>query len=204
MPTRPARRSVALVLASVILCGLPAPARAGADGTPPPQPPDNIRIGPALEPAVALLLRRSPAFRQQCARIAAARFARVTIVATPAPRELLAPRARSVITRHVHGALRAIVEVPLTPDVAELIGHELEHVIEQIEGLNLPALALRGEGGVVEVQRGVFETARAQKAGRTIADEAAGGGAAFRAAGGAMPRIRVTRHPAAAASPWRR
>ena len=137
--------------------------------------PASIRVSTVLQPSVSALLRKSATFRQQCARIAAARHARVRIVATAGPREQLAPRARGTITRHSYGALRAVIEIPVSGDHAELIGHELEHVLEQIEDLDLPALARAGRRDIVEVHAGMFETARAKAAGLAIAYEARGG-----------------------------
>ena len=50
-------------------------------------------------------------------------------------------------------------------DITELLPHELEHVLEQVEGIDLPALAKRRASGVQEVGRGVYETERARGAG---------------------------------------
>ena len=136
--------------------------------------PANIQVSPHLQPSIDRLLQRSDTFVAQCRRIAAARHVRISIVVTGVPRSTLEGRARSQITRHVFGALRAVVEIPVNGDYAELIGHELEHVIELIEGIDLPRRAREGAADVVEVQSGVYETARAKAAGQTIADESRG------------------------------
>jgi len=133
--------------------------------------PANIQVSPYLQSTFEQLLHRSQTFDAQCRRIAAASHVRITIVATPGPRATLEPRASSRITRHVFGALRVVVEIPVNSDHAELIGHELEHVIEQIEGIDLPGLARDGAPDVTEVQRGIYETMRAKLAGLAIADE---------------------------------
>jgi hypothetical protein len=56
--------------------------------------------------------------------------------------------------------------------LAELVAHEFEHVIEQIEGVNLRKLARAKGSGVHEIEREVFESDRAQAAGRVVAAEA--------------------------------
>ena len=161
----------------VVLCILPAlvlaPARAAqAQGacTMPPQPagaaelPSNIQIDPLLQPIVDALRAKSETFRCQWRRITASRFIRITVVPSNDLREAGSARARTQLTRYAYGAMRAIVELPPAVDVTELLPHEFEHVIEQIEGLDLPALAKRGDRGVLQVQRGVFETERARSA----------------------------------------
>jgi hypothetical protein len=53
----------------------------------------------------------------------------------------------------------------------ELLGHEFEHIVEQVEGINLRVLSRQRGSGVREVERELFETDRAQQAGRNIAEE---------------------------------
>jgi hypothetical protein len=53
----------------------------------------------------------------------------------------------------------------------ELIGHEFEHLLEQIEGLDLKRLARVKGSGVRVLEGRVFETDRAQAAGRLVAAE---------------------------------
>jgi hypothetical protein len=159
--------------------------------------PPTIQMSPSLRPVVMELLRRSPTFARQCATIAAARHVRITIVVVPPSELARAPRARAVINRHAHGLIRALIEIPATADFAELLPHEFEHVIEQLEGLSLSALHAAGHPGVVEVQTGVFETTRARNAGRAAAREfrdtadpvlAASTSSVARALGGMAPR----------------
>ena len=54
---------------------------------------------------------------------------------------------------------------------SELLAHEFEHILEQIEGLDLRRLARVKGSGVHEVEYAVFETDRAQAAGRVVAAE---------------------------------
>jgi hypothetical protein len=132
--------------------------------------PSNIQVEPLLQSEVLLLLRRSETFRRQCVTIAAARRFRVRIVAVT-PRSLVSSvRAHATITRYEHGTVRAVIEIPIASDYAELIPHEFEHVIEMIEGVDYS----QGGDGIVEVERGTFETARAIEAGLAASREVHG------------------------------
>ena len=127
--------------------------------------PLNIRIDPLLEPLVVKLLRKSPTVRRQWDAIGASRLVRVSLISSPLLRESTAARARTGVSRYAFGAVRAVVELPSAVDITELLAHELEHVLEQVEGLDLPALAKNGSPGVQELGRGVYETDRARNAG---------------------------------------
>jgi len=127
--------------------------------------PANIHVDPLLQPLVAKLLERSPTLRRQWQAIGSSRIIRVSLISTPLLRESASARARTEISRYASGAVRAVVVLPTAADITELLPHVLEHVLEQIEGLDLPALAKQGESGVDEIGRGVFETERARNAG---------------------------------------
>jgi hypothetical protein len=71
--------------------------------------------------------------------------------------------------------MQAVIEIPISPDMVELLPHELEHVIEQLDGVDLVALAAAGTDGVSEVDPRIFETARARAAGRAVIRELFGG-----------------------------
>ena len=132
-----------------------------------------LHIEKALEPIVAEMCRRSPTFRRQLIRLAGAPGLVVTVAIS-----------RVRISSHVeattrfareHGLLRR-ADVAIGPaDTAsfvELIAHELEHVLEQLDGVNLAQLAqgpgVRSNGH----QRGrFFETARARQIGLDVAAE---------------------------------
>jgi hypothetical protein len=62
----------------------------------------------------------------------------------------------------------AEVHLPPTNGLIELVAHEFEHVIEQIEGLDLKRSARIKGSGVRELEGRVFETDRAQAAGRLV------------------------------------
>jgi hypothetical protein len=67
--------------------------------------------------------------------------------------------------------MRAIIEIPVTREFPELLAHEFEHVLEQVDGLKLVELARKRGGGVLERPDGSFETSRAIEAGRAVALE---------------------------------
>jgi hypothetical protein len=136
--------------------------------------PVNIHVDANLMPLVSMLLRKSATFRRQCMRIARAHHATVTVLAVPPLRETSTTRARATVRRFAYGAMRIVIEIPVAADYVELLPHELEHVIEQLEGVDLGALARAGGAGVIESDPGIFETARARAAGRAVVDEVYG------------------------------
>jgi hypothetical protein len=64
-----------------------------------------------------------------------------------------------------------VIDLPFDRDFAELLAHEFEHVIEQLEGVDLRQRATEPHSGVRKVDGGAFETDRANKAGRAAALE---------------------------------
>lgn len=143
--------------------GTSAPARAA--------PPPNIVIAAAYRETVESMLRSSGTFRRQCSRIARAADLRVVI-----ERSLLAGQtgddARTRMTRLPDGGLVASVEVGYLGDPVLLIAHEFEHILEQLDGVDLRSMAARADTGVREIATsGQFETDRAIAAGRQVARE---------------------------------
>ena len=134
-----------------------------------PSIPTNIDVPRDLERVLERIYDRSPAFRAQCERIGNAVNLRVRVrIDTAIP-----SRCRAFTIVHRRGTeIRADVHLPVSSHLTELVAHEFEHVIEQIEGLNLQKLARAKGSGVHEMDRRVFETDRAQAAGRVVAAEA--------------------------------
>ena len=131
--------------------------------------PSNVELAHDLERVLGRIYDRSPAFRAQCERIASATNLRVRVrIDTSIPGYC---RAFTIIQRR-GGDIRADVHLPPTSDLIELVGHEFEHLLEQIEGLDLRRLVRVKGSGVHEVDGRVFETERAQAAGRVVAAEA--------------------------------
>ena len=71
--------------------------------------------------------------------------------------------------KKLDGVIVAIVSVPPAANAIELVAHEMEHVIERVEGRDLPREARRRASGVWETFRGRFESRRAIEVGRQVA-----------------------------------
>lgn len=178
---------VPILLAAVLSAPLPAPETSGAWMAPSARCEalaERLHVSPALKPVVVEMCRRAPTFRRQVVRLARQPWLDVTIVPgvfTPTGRT----RARTAMTR-VDGRLRAAtVEVPSgdSLQVVELVAHELEHVLEQLDGVELATWV--GRSGVYRVGNdaaGPFETERARQIGRLVAGEFMAAGAEITAA----------------------
>jgi hypothetical protein len=150
-----------------------------------PRLPAWISLQDGLEPLVRRTLESSPTLRQQCRVLAAAPDVTASVrVARPAPGEL--NRARATMR---DGGNRTVVEIEILKpsEFAELLGHELEHLIEHIDGVDLSAAAKRGEARRLE--DGAYETRRAIAAGRRVSGEVLDGAPdRMRRAGGSIWR----------------
>jgi hypothetical protein len=134
--------------------------------------PANLHVSPDLQPRFNVMLAASATFRSQCQRLADQTDLYVRLIVdlrlTDGP-----IRARSVISRLRSGAVVAFVSIGASPDPAEWLAHEIEHVIEQLEGVKLHALAAMNQN-VWRTSRDTFETDRAIRAGRAVLDEVRG------------------------------
>jgi hypothetical protein len=129
---------------------------------------ERVAVSPVLEPVILKLLERSPTFRAQCRRIIEAPqlqlVIRLTTSAHPFP-------VRATVRRSPFGRLDARIDLTRVPgQYAEWLGHELEHVIEHLDGVNIQQQA-RGNDEARELRPGLFETRRATKIGWRVADE---------------------------------
>jgi hypothetical protein len=132
--------------------------------------PPGSQVAPVARPLVERLWRTSSTFRRQCARLAEANV-RITVSI-----DLLRPaammNAQTRVTRK--DGLSAHVQLRnLFGPAAEYLAHELEHVLEQIDQVDLALAVVDGVHGVRLVQRpDTFETARAVAVGLAVAREA--------------------------------
>ena len=78
-------------------------------------------------------------------------------------------RARTAFRQTETGGLDAQIEIRSASDMSELLGHEFEHLIEQLDGVDLSAMARGGEAR--RLTDGAFETDRAIAAGQQVAGE---------------------------------
>ena len=136
--------------------------------------PQNMTFPDMYRPTLDAMLERSPTFRRQCLRIAQTPTLVVRIV-TPHNATSGSPKAYSTISAREDGRLVASVAIQPLRDTAELIAHELEHVIEQLDGIDLRARSSRPGSGVWHCPDGSFETVRAREIGRAVAQEMSGG-----------------------------
>lgn len=128
--------------------------------------PANILPG-LFQHEMIRLLDRSETFRGQCTRIAATRYLRVVFgVARSVPD---GSRAQTSIERFQAGAVVALVTLKFAEDYIELIPHELEHVIEQIEHVRLADEAARQQAW--RSRTGAYETRRAMAVGLRVRQE---------------------------------
>lgn len=135
--------------------------------------PTNIQLPGYHRSIVQEMLRRSPTFRRQCSRIGRYRWLHVTVGVSLSPARPAAG-ATTTITRNAFGGLEADVRLPPQGELVELIAHEVEHILEQLDEVDLAAMASRSGTGVYAVREvGHFETDRAIAAGRRVASEVA-------------------------------
>jgi hypothetical protein len=130
--------------------------------------PHNLVVPDIVRPLVTAMWRQSPTFRRQCARLSDNPHVTVSIELASKTRH---GRARSRIDR-ANAGLHASVEIELrTPEMyVEYISHELEHVLEIVDGVDLPLFARRGLDGVFS-GADQYETARARSVGEMVAHE---------------------------------
>lgn len=134
----------------------------------------HLRLETELNAVVIDLCRRSSTFRRQVARLADAERLTVTVRQVVFP-PTAAWRAQAAITR-IGGQVRSVnVLVPAAGPrlVAELIAHEFEHILEQLDGVDLQRWV--GRSGVRRVgtdqSDSPIETERAVQVGRLVAGE---------------------------------
>lgn len=134
--------------------------------------PTNIIVQQELRPVVAELWQGSPTFRAQCLKIGEHARYRVAIVHDPALHFNRACRAQCVLRVYSTGFVTARVMVPpRSRALTELIPHELEHVIEHIDGVDVKREASKHGSGAYDTGGGRIETARAMRVGRQARQE---------------------------------
>jgi hypothetical protein len=138
----------------------------------------SFRVAPELRDIVLELCRRSSTFRRQVARLSDADGLTVTVQQVVFP-PTAAWRAQAAMKR-VRGQLRSAsvrVDAGGVQQVAELIAHEFEHILEQLDGVDLKRWV--GRSGVRRVgpdhDDAPYETERARRVGRLVAGEYAAG-----------------------------
>jgi len=151
---------VLLLLVSGVPCAIGAQQQRAA------MIPANVDAG-LLTPDMIALLRRSETFRAQCERLARSPHVRVKI---DMALSVDSARAQTTIHRFTAGAILAEVEVAFGENYRELLGHEFEHILEQIDGVDLRQEAAEGRAWLLP--DGAFETRRAFAVGLQVSREA--------------------------------
>ena len=134
--------------------------------------PPDLEVASVFRVFVDKMWQASPTFRGQARRLAAGSGLHVSVLVEDLPRPARSYNARTLL-RHQDGSLVS-AQVYLKPslDAPEFIAHELEHILEQLDGVDLQAQA--GNGVVWKAGDGAFETRRAIEAGRRVAGEITG------------------------------
>ena len=134
----------------------------------------NLTVTSLYQTVIETMLERSPTFRRQYARIAQATG--LTIELRNEPRANGLSNAWTTIFRRqdTPNQRHAVVNIVPGTRAVELIAHELEHVIEQLDGVNLREKAALRTSGVRSCECGDserFETNRAIAVGLQVARE---------------------------------
>jgi hypothetical protein len=133
--------------------------------------PSNIIAPQSHRALMEHMLRRSAMFRRQCQRIGATPDLLVRVESA----DVGSPwtRARTNIAKQPDGTLLATVQLAAPEHYVELIAHEFEHIIEQLDGIDLPSRARLGSTGVSRAfaSANAFETERAKRIGMMVSAE---------------------------------
>jgi|SRR5687767_12952058 len=134
--------------------------------------PPNLVVHEMHRPLVESMLRDSPTFRRQCIRIAGEPKLTVHLAIGSVQRRSDV-RAITRMTRKPNGEVAAYVDIGPLHDTVELIAHEFEHIIEQLDGIDLAARAALPHTGVTAVGpvADMFETQRAKLVGLRVSSE---------------------------------
>jgi hypothetical protein len=131
----------------------------------------NIWIQPELRPLLLEVHAASPTFRDLSRFIDRQQRVVVSIAIEPAMAEDLACRAQCEMRLYSSGLLMARIRLPSSRDAAELVAHELEHVRERLEGVNVAKAYADRRPGVFRLRDGRFETLRARDLGLRVKQE---------------------------------
>jgi hypothetical protein len=134
--------------------------------------PENISVDAKLRLLLETMLARSSTFRRQCQRIVNEHALAVHITRAPV-RLTGSVRAISQISRQSGGGIVARVTLHPFDNNIEMIAHEFEHIIEQLDNVDLAEKARRARSGVHAIESaGVkFETRRALQVGLRVVRE---------------------------------
>lgn len=128
-----------------------------------------ITIDARLQPLLQELLAHSTTFRRQWLRLT--RAARLTVrVELVHQQHVLEGLAATRLEVGPDGSRQATVALPGGTRLAERLAHEVEHIIEALDGIKVATRHALGDGSVRRGS-GTFETARAVLVGQMVAGE---------------------------------
>ena len=134
-----------------------------------PGPPPNLVVPVSHRNLLRKMWEKSPTFRSQCERIA--RDARLTIRIHLFPWKARLANASTRLATSPGAVLTADVYIGQHNRAVELIAHEIEHIIERLEGIDLIQIARRDPDVVWSSAEGEYETRRAIRSGLIVASE---------------------------------
>jgi hypothetical protein len=134
--------------------------------------PANLSVPSPYRDLVSEMYRLSPAFRRQARRIGQEGRLVVRVHAAP-HRSRGGPRAATRVHRQ-RELIEADIHIHDAGAFVELLAHEIEHVLEQLDHLDLPTAARRAGESAWIAADGSFETVRAIHIGRQVAREVLG------------------------------
>ena len=145
------------------------PVHAGSSDTCFCQLPGSIDAPDDLRRLMGTMLQRSATFRQQCQRLD---VPGLHVQIRLDPQLVDRPyRARSIIRRSDSGNFTAWVAITPFGNPAQWLAHEIEHIIEQLDGVRVPRLAVAGARDAWQTGENMFETERALRIGRRVLHE---------------------------------
>lgn len=129
----------------------------------------HIVVDDKLHDVLDDLLRRSPSFRRQWRVLATSQHLEVRIrLVFKSP--VAASHAATTFGTLPNGALLAETALAAGRRVPELLGHEVEHILEHLDGARVHAQHALGDASIRR-RAGTFETARAALVGRQVSAE---------------------------------
>jgi hypothetical protein len=128
-----------------------------------------LAVSRELGPFVQRMWEASPTFRRQCARLGEALVTIVVGLDSRMDRD----KMNAVTSIDMRNGLVRAATTHLRVLEPEYLAHEIEHVLEQVDGVDIRRSARSGLDGVREIHSGMFETARAIAIGRVVAREIA-------------------------------
>lgn len=128
--------------------------------------PCQLTVVQDLRAVAELAWERSATFREQCRKLAIANA--IVFVHRASSRDTYRAETRIGVTSE--GVTLARIRLRRTSGAEEWLGHELEHVLEYVEGVKLLMEFSRGNSRT-SLTGGAFETQRAIEAGRRVAAE---------------------------------